>query len=129
MPYYLSRKVAWGFDEAVARVRDELKKEGFGVLTEIDVRATLKQKLDVDYPPYLILGACNPPFAYRALQAEPRIGILLPCNVVVQQLADGEVEVAAVDPVTAMASISNPALQTIATEIRDKLQQVLNGCG
>ena len=112
------------FDEAIARVTDELQKEGFGVLTEIDVAATLKKKLDVDFQPYRILGACNPNFAYQALQAEDKIGTMLPCNVIVQETDDG-VEVAAVDPIASMASVENPALREIAEHVQALLKRVI----
>jgi uncharacterized protein (DUF302 family) len=125
MSYYLSRKVGWSFDEAVARAAEELKKEGFGILTEIDVQATLKKKLDVDVRPYRILGACNPPFAYKALQAEDKIGLMLPCNVIVQELADGSVEVAAIDPVASMQAVDNPALKEIAGQVRERLARAV----
>ena len=126
MSYYLSRKVGGSFDEAVARVTEELKKEGFGILTEIDVKATLKKKLDVDVRPYRILGACNPPLAHKALQAEDKIGLMLPCNVIVQELADGSVEVAAIDPVASMQAVDNPALTGIAGEVREKLARAVS---
>jgi uncharacterized protein (DUF302 family) len=126
MSYYFSRNIDMIFDEAIAKVTDELKKEGFGILTEIDVKATLKNKLDVDFPKYTILGACNPPFAYRALQAEPRIGTMLPCNVIVRELPDGIIEVAAVDPIASMQAIHNKELQAIAEEIRLKLKKVVS---
>jgi len=126
MSYYLSRKVGVSFDEAVARITDELKKEGFGILTEIDVKATLKKKLDVDVRPYRILGACNPPSAHKALQAENKIGLMLPCNVIVQELADGSVEVAAIDPVASMQAVENPALKAIAGEVREKLSRAVS---
>jgi uncharacterized protein (DUF302 family) len=106
-------------------VTEELKKEGFGILTEIDVKATLKSKLDVDFQQYRILGACNPSYAYQALQAEPHIGTMLPCNVIVQELEDGRVEVAAVDPLASMQAIENEALQSIAEVIRLKLKKVI----
>lgn len=125
MSYYFSKKLKMGFDEAILRVTEELKKEGFGILTEIDVNATLKKKLNVDFHKYTILGACNPPFAYRALQAEPKIGTMLPCNVVVEELTDGEIEVAAVDPLASMQSIQNNKLQAIAKEIQLKLKKVI----
>lgn len=125
MSYCFTKKVAVKFEEAVAAVTAELQKEGFGILTEIDVTATLKKKLGVDFRNYRILGACNPPFAYRALQAEPRIGTMLPCNVIVQELADGEIEVAAVDPLASMQAIQNKELQTIAGEIQVKLKKVI----
>jgi len=124
MSYYFAKRVSLGYTEAVARVREELKKEGFGVLTEIDVRATLKAKLNEDFRPYVILGACNPPFALAALSAEDRIGLMLPCNVVVQEKEDG-VEVAAVDPVASMRAVVNPDLACIAGEVRDKLRRVI----
>jgi uncharacterized protein (DUF302 family) len=113
------------FDEAISNVTEELKKEGFGILTEIDVKATLKKKLDVDFRNYRILGACNAPFAYRALQAEPQIGTMLPCNVIVRELDDGKIEVAAVDPLASMQAIHNKELQAIAEEIQLKLKKVI----
>lgn len=125
MSYYFSKKLKMNFDEAILRVTEELKKEGFGILTEIDVNATLKKKLNVDFHKYTILGACNPPFAYRALQTEPKIGTMLPCNVVVEELTDGEIEVAAVDPLASMQSIQNNKLQAIAKEIQLKLKKVI----
>jgi uncharacterized protein (DUF302 family) len=125
MAYYISQKLDMGFDQAVERVTQELQKEGFGILTEIDVKATLKQKLDVTFRNYRILGACNPPFAYKALLAEPKIGTLLPCNVIVEELEDGSVEVAAVDPLVSMQAVKNRRLQVIAEEIRLKLKKVL----
>jgi uncharacterized protein (DUF302 family) len=113
------------FDKAILSVTEELKKEGFGILTEIDVKATLKKKLDVDFCNYRILGTCNAPFAYRALQAEPRIGTMLPCNVIVRELDDGKIEVAAVDPLASMQSIHNKELQTITEEVQLKLKKVI----
>ena len=126
MSYYFSKIVEMNFDEAISKVTEELKKEGFGILTEIDVTATLKKKLNVDFHKYRILGACNPPFAYRALQAEPKIGTMLPCNVIVQELESGEIEVAAVDPLSSMQAIQNKALQPIAEEIQAKLKKVID---
>ena len=125
MSYCFSKEVAMSFDEAILSVTEELKKEGFGILTEIDVKATLKKKLDVDFRNYRILGACNAPFAYRALQAEPRIGAMLPCNVIVRELDDGKIEVAAVDPLASMQAIQNKVLQAIAEEIQLKLKKVI----
>jgi uncharacterized protein (DUF302 family) len=125
MSYYISRTVDLSFDRAMDRVVESLKREGFGVLTEIDVKATLKKKLDVDFRRYHILGACNPPFAYEALKAEDKIGVMLPCNVIVQELAEGRVEVAAMDPVGAMGAIDNPKLQAVAEQVRGKLQRVV----
>ena len=125
MSYCFSKEVAMSFDEAILSVTEELKKEGFGILTEIDVKATLKKKLDVDFRNYRILGACNAPFAYRALQAEPRIGTMLPCNVIVRELDDGKIEVAAVDPLASMQAIQNKELQAIAEEVQLKLKKVI----
>ena len=125
MGYYLSKRLETTFDEAVAKVVDELKKEGFGVLTEIDVKETLKKKLDVDFRKYRILGACNPPFAYQALQTEDKIGLMLPCNVIVQELEGGDVEVAAIDPAAAMQGVGNADLEPIAREVKEKLERVM----
>ena len=125
MNYFKSKKVDLSFDQAITEVTERLKEEGFGVLTEIDVKATLKKKLDVDFKNYRILGACNPPFAYRALQAEDKIGLMLPCNVVVEEQEDGTVEVSAVDPVASMLAIKNEKLEPIAEQIRDKLGKVI----
>jgi uncharacterized protein (DUF302 family) len=125
MAYYFNTTLKVSFDEAVARVKDELKKEGFGILTEIDVQETLKKKLNVDFRKYRILGACNPPFAYQALQAEDKIGTMLPCNVIVQELAQGNVEVAAIDPIASMQAIKNPKLQGIAEQVQAKLKRVI----
>lgn len=125
MKYYIEKITEYGFDEAIEKVTEELKKEGFGVLTEIDVQATLKKKLDVDFNKYQILGACNPPFAYKALQAENKIGAMLPCNVIVQELDNGKTEIAAVDPVASMLAVQNDKLGGIANEIRSKLEKVI----
>jgi uncharacterized protein (DUF302 family) len=125
MQYYFSKTLKMTFDEAVARVMDELKKEGFGILTDIDVQKTLKTKLDVDFRKYRILGACNPPFAYKALLAEDKIGTMLPCNVIVQEMEGGTVEVAAIDPIASMQAVENPSLKEIAVEIQAKLSKVI----
>jgi uncharacterized protein (DUF302 family) len=125
MSYYFVKNLASSFEKAILDVTAELEKEGFGILTEIDVTATLKKKLNVDFPKYTILGACNPSFAYKALQAEAKIGTMLPCNVIVQELADGTIDVAAVDPLASMQSIRNPELQGIAEEIQLKLKKVI----
>ncbi|MDH4091761.1 MAG: DUF302 domain-containing protein [Cyclobacteriaceae bacterium] len=125
MEYYFSKTIKESFDDAVQKVTDALKAEGFGVLTEIDLKATLKKKLDVDFYNYKILGACNPPFAYKALQTEDKIGTMLPCNVIVQEKVQGQVEVSAIDPIASMQAIENEALQGIATEIRARLQKVI----
>ena len=105
---------------------EELKKEGFSILTDIDVKATLKKKLDIEFRKYRILGACNPPFAYKALQAEDKIGTMLPCNVIVQEISGGQVEVTAIDPLASMQAVQNPALKEIATEISNKLKTVID---
>ncbi len=123
--YTLSGTTTLGFAEAVARVRDTLKEEGFGVLTEIDVQATLKEKLDEDVPPYLILGACNPPYAHRALALEPELGALLPCNVVVYVAADGTTRVSGVDPVAMLGMVGRADLEPIADEIQEKIERAL----
>jgi uncharacterized protein (DUF302 family) len=125
MTYYFSKKIQTTFDDAIARVTDELKREGFGILTEIDVKATLKKKLNVDFRNYRILGACNPPFAYQALLAEDKIGTMLPCNVIVQEIEGVGVEVVAVDPAASMQAIKNPKLAEIANQVRDKLRTVI----
>ncbi len=127
MNYYFSKSlVNVTFDEAIQKVTELLKEEGFGILTEIDIKATLKKKLDVDFYNYKILGACNPPFAYKALLAEDKIGTMLPCNVIVQEKVAGQVEVSAVDPAASMQAIENDELITIANEIRARLQKVIN---
>ncbi len=125
MKYYFQTVLGANFDEVIQRLTEALKEEGFGVLTDIDIKATLKKKLDVDFRPYRILGACNPPFAYRALQAEDKIGTMLPCNVIVQQLDNGKVEIAAIDPVASMQAVDNEALKEVAHTIREKLQHVI----
>ena len=125
MSYYFSKIIELPFDNAIVKVKEELQKEGFGILTDIDVKQTLKKKLDVDFPKYRILGACNPPFAYKALQAEDKIGTMLPCNVVVQDIAEGQVEVAAIDPVASMQAVENQDLKEIAGQIQGKLKRVI----
>lgn len=125
MSYHFSKTVAMDFQAAVDKVTAELQARGFGILTQIDVRQTLKAKLDVDFRPYLILGACNPPFAYQALQAEDKIGTMLPRNVIVQQHTDGSVEVSAVDPVASMAAVANAELAGVAEEVRNRLCAVI----
>lgn len=127
MSYYVSTQLNTTFEEAVDRVTEALKVEGFGILTQIDVQAALKKKLDVDFRPYLILGACNPPFAYQALQAEEKIGTMLPCNVIVQTKGEGEIDVAAIDPMASMQAVENPQLEAIATEVQAKLKAVIEG--
>jgi len=125
MQYSFNKILDMAFDDAVSRVVNELKKEGFGVLTDIDVQKTLKKKLDVDFRKYRILGACNPPFAYKDLQAESRIGTMLPCNVIVQETASGKIEVSAIDPIASMQAIGNPKLKNIADQVQAKLKKVI----
>ena len=127
MSYYFSKIVDDSFDDAIERVTAHLAEAGFGVLTTIDVSATLKKKIDVDFQRYTILGACNPGFAYKALQAEDKIGTMLPCNVIVQETSDGKVEVAAVDPMASMMAIQNEALGGIATQVQGMLKNVIEG--
>jgi uncharacterized protein (DUF302 family) len=127
MTYYFSKIVESDFDAAVGRAKAALESEGFGILTEIDVKATLKKKLDVDFHPYLILGACNPKLAHQALLHEDKIGTMLPCNVIVQQLDGGRVEIAAVDPVASMQAVGNPQLGEVAGTVRQKLKDVVEG--
>lgn len=125
MNYYFNKIVSGDFDQVIEKVTEELKKEGFGILTEIDIKATLKKKLDVDFYNYRILGACNPPFAYKALQAEDKIGTMLPCNVIVQEKEKGIIEVSAVDPIASMSAVENEALNEVASQVRDKLKGVI----
>ena len=126
MSYYFNSKILGNFEDVVQRTTAALKEEGFGVLTDIDVTATLKKKLGVDFKNYRILGACNPPFAFKALQAEDKIGTMLPCNVIVQEISDGEIEVAAIDPIASMQAINNPELGEIANEMQGKLKNAIN---
>ncbi len=126
MNYYFSKILQISFDVAVAKAIEELKKEGFGILTEIDVKETLKKKLNVDFRKYKILGACNPPFAYQALQSEDKVGLMLPCNVIVQETPDGKTEVSAIDPIASMQAIDNPKLRTVAEQVQAKLKKVIN---
>jgi uncharacterized protein (DUF302 family) len=126
MNYYVSRSVSLDFDAAVAKTIEALKAEGFGVLTDIDIAATLKQKLGVEFRKYRILGACNPPLALKALSAEDKIGVMLPCNVIVQERAEGGVELAAIDPRTAMQRVGNPALAAVAEEVAERLARALH---
>lgn len=125
MSYYYNKTLSGDFESVKKKVVAELEKEGFGVLSEIDVQATLKKKLDVDFRKYHILGACNAPFAHKALTAENKVGTMLPCNVILQELEDGQVEVAAVNPIASMQAIENKELANIASEISDKLQKVV----
>lgn len=125
MKYYIEKITNYTFDQAVEKVTDELKKEGFGVLTQIDIHDKLKEKLDVDFRKYRILGACNPPAAYQALQAEDKIGTMLPCNVIVQETSDKKVEVAAVNPIASMMAVENQKLAAIAEDITSRLERVI----
>jgi len=126
MSYYFNKTLKGEFNSVIDKVTSALKSEGFGILTEIDVKETLKKKLDVDFKKYKILGACNPPFAYKALQAEDKIGAMLPCNVTVIEQENGDVEVAAVDPVASMQAIQNQSLASVANEVRNKLKKVVD---
>jgi len=126
MSYHFSKTMNDDFDTAIEKVTEQLKKEGFGVLTQIDVRDTLKKKLDVDFRRYKILGACNPHFAHEALLAEDTIGTMLPCNVIVQERDNGKVEVSAVDPVASMIAIKNDMLGDVAMQVREKLSRVID---
>ena len=125
MQYYFNKTLHMSFDDAVTGVVEALKKEGFGVLTDIDVQKTLKKKLDVDFRKYRILGACNPPFAYEALELENKIGTMLPCNVVGQEHPDGTIEVSAIDPIASMKAIENPKLRDVAAQVQAKLKRVI----
>lgn len=125
MSYYFSKVLSLGFEAAVAEVTKKLQQEGFGVITDVDVTATLKSKLGVEFRPYRILGACNPTLAHEALKIEDKVGTMLPCNVIVQEIAPGKAEVATIDPVASMAAIDNPALLKKAKQVRDKLEAVV----
>ena len=126
MKYYFNKTVEGTFEEVCQRALEALKAEGFGVLTEIDVKETLKKKMDVNFRNYKILGACNPQFAYKALQAEDKIGVMLPCNVIIQEITEDEVEVAAVDPLASKQAIKNPNLEGIALQVQEKLKKVID---
>jgi len=125
MKYYFDTTVEGEFNQVIEQVTEALKEEGFGVLTEIDIAATMKKKLDVDLRKYKILGACNPQYAYRALQAESKIGTMLPCNVIVQETEDGKVEVSAVNPLASMQAVENPELGALAGEVTEKLKRLI----
>lgn len=126
MTYYFAKELSCGFEEAVARTTEALQQAGFGIITEIDVAATLKKKLGADFRNYRILGACNPAIAHEALTIEDKIGTMLPCNVVVQQIGSGRVEIAAIDPVASMQAVDNPALRGPATQVQAMLKQVVD---
>jgi len=125
MKYYFNKTIQGTFQEVIDKVKKGLKEEGFGILTEIDIKETMKQKLDVDFKQYKILGACNPPFAYKALQAEDKIGTMLPCNVIVQEIETDVIEVAAVNPMASMQAVNNEKLNDIANEITSMLEKVI----
>jgi uncharacterized protein (DUF302 family) len=125
MSYYFSKILERSFDDAIVHVTESLKKEGFGVLSTIEIHEKLKEKLGVDFHKYTILGACNPSFAYIALQAENKIGTMLPCNVIIQEIGEGKVEVAAVDPIESMKAIENPALGDIAIQVQSTLKRII----
>jgi uncharacterized protein (DUF302 family) len=126
MEYYFSKTINGSFENAIQKTTEALKSQGFGILTEIDLKATFKKKLDVDFYNYTILGACNPPFAYKALLAEDKVGTMLPCNVIVQEKVAGQIEVSAVDPAASMQAVENKELAEIATEIRDRLKKAID---
>ena len=125
MEYYFNKTVNGTFEEVIKKVTKEFKEEGFGILTEIDVKETLKKKLDVNFKKYRILGACNPPYAHKALQAEDKIGTMLPCNVIVQEVEEGVIEVAAVNPMASMQAVENEKLNDVANEITSMLENVI----
>jgi uncharacterized protein (DUF302 family) len=125
MSYYFSTTLDDKFESAIERITEELKKEGFGILTEIDVKETFKKKLDVDFRKYRILGACNPQMAHQAITAEPNIGAMLPCNVIVQEKENGKIEVTAVDPVSSMMAVKNDKLGDVAAQVRERLKKVI----
>ena len=125
MKYYIEKTLNTDFETAIIKTKEALQKEGFGVLSEIDIHEKLKEKLNVNFRRYKIMGACNPPYALKALQSEDKIGTMLPCNVIVQELDDNKIEIAAVDPIASMMSVNNPGLVPIATEIKEKLEKVI----
>ena len=127
MSYYFAKTLAAGLDDSVERTTAALKQEGFGIITAIDIKDTLKKKLNIDFRGYRILGACNPSLAYEALQIEDKVGTMLPCNVIVQDIGGGRTEVAVIDPVASMRAIDNPRLKKAAEQVRSKLQRVING--
>jgi uncharacterized protein (DUF302 family) len=126
MSYYFTKTTSLGYEQALVKAQEELKKEGFGIITEIDVAETLKRKLNVDFRRYKILGACNPSFAHQALQVESRIGTMLPCNVIVQEREDGHTEVSAINPMESMKAVANPQLEQIGSQVAAKLKAVVD---
>jgi uncharacterized protein (DUF302 family) len=125
MTYYFNTVVSGDFDAIIEKVTQLLQKEGFGILTQIDIQETLKKKLDVDFKKYKILGACNPPFAYKALQSEDKIGTMLPCNIIVQELEPNKIEVAAINPMVSMQAVKNSQLEDVAQEVSERLENVI----
>lgn len=125
MSYYFNTIVSGDFDTTIEKVTQLLQKEGFGILTQIDIKETLKKKLDVDFKKYKILGACNPPFAYKALQSEDKIGTMLPCNIIVQELGPNKIEVAAINPMVSMQAVKNSQLEDVAQEVSGRLKHVI----
>lgn len=126
MSYYFTKTTSLGYEQALVRVQEALTKEGFGIITEIDVKETLKKKLNVDFRRYKILGACNPSFAHQALQVESRIGTMLPCNVIVQEREDGHTEVSAINPLESMKAVANPQLEHIGSQVAARLKAVVD---
>ncbi len=126
MSYHFTKDLDIGFEEALEKVTEELKKEEFGILSDIDVKATLKEKIDMDFRNYRILGSCNPNFAYKALSSEPNIGLMLPCNVIVQELDDGKIRVSAIDPIASMMAVKNESLGEVAIQVQDKMKSVID---
>ncbi len=125
MSYFITKTTDFSFEEVLEKIPVELKKEGFGILTEIDVKETFKKKIDVDFRKYKILGACNPAFAYKALTFEDKLGVMLPCNIIVQEREDGKIEVSAINPMVSMETVKNPELQPIAGQVSDALKRVI----
>jgi uncharacterized protein (DUF302 family) len=126
MSFYYNKTIKGQFDEVISKITENLKQEGFGVLTQIDVTQTLKNKLNVEFRKYRILGACNPPFAYKALQIEDKIGLMLPCNIIVQEKTADAIEVASINPLMSMQVVGNPELEIVATEIQSRLHRVID---
>lgn len=127
MKYNLSKKVEGSFEDTIVKITEELKKEGFGIITEIDLKEKFKEKLGVEFRKYTILGACNPKMAYEAIQHEANVGVMLPCNILVQEFLDGHVEIAAINPVASIGAVENKVLEPLATEVSHKLKIVLDG--
>jgi len=126
MSYYISKEVDYSYSEAIEKIKESLKEQGFGVVTEIDMKAILKSKIDKDIPPYIILGACSPSYAYHAVKTEDNIGLMLPCNVVVREASNGKIEVSVIDPLEAMKPVGNENLNELAIEVKDKLALAIN---